>query len=277
MKGPSAGGLVLVSFLALGGCSAAAPWSAESSPDYDAHVLGEFVPPPSGPGVRATPRAHSIGAERPVSPSEDPNIVSERIAIARVHGRVLGEFKNTYYDFPSQADFTGESTQVFDGQCRAIASVPQPFHDALCVQGSGLLESGVTVSFARRDCSCARTCPKTQQKICFEALDRTTYPWGRGATGKAIVPLLTVAVDPEVIPLDTPLYIPAYEGLPRDVRSTSFHDGCFVAQDRGMLVKGQHVDVFTGEPALTRLWNRLMPSNQRVTVVVDSPKCARAN
>jgi hypothetical protein len=71
------------------------------------------------------------------------------------------------------------------------------------------------------------------------------------------------------------LYIPEFEGLPRELNGTSRHDGCFIAQDRGLKVKGKHIDVFTGEPALTRLWNRLVPSNRGVTVVIDSPRCAR--
>jgi 3D (Asp-Asp-Asp) domain-containing protein len=259
------------------GCAGSAPWSAERSPAYDPDHLGDFVPPEAANGQAPQRQSRSIGSDRPEDPSRHPEVVSERIALARTQGSVLGEFRNTYYDFPSEADFSGEQTPVFDAQCRAIASVPTAFHDTLCVQGSGLLDSGSPISFARRDCSCARVCPKTQQRICFEALDRTMFPWGRGSTGKAIMPLLTVAVDSELIPLETPLYIPEYEGLPRDLNARTVHDGCFVAQDRGLLVKGKHVDIFTGEPALTRLWNRLMPSNRGVTVVLDSPKCARAN
>jgi hypothetical protein len=40
-------------------------------------------------------------------------------------------------------------------------------------------------------------------------------------------------------------------------------------------VQGQHVDIFTGEERLTRLWNDLVPSNRGVTVFLDSPYCAR--
>ena len=122
-----------------------------------------------------------------------------------------------------------------------------------------------------------RPCPRTSQKICFDALPASEYPWGRGATGKPITPLLTVAVDVDVIPLGTPIYVPEYDGLPRDPEESTAHDGCFIAQDRGLKVKGQHIDVFTGHRAMTQLWNRLVPSNKGVTVMVDSPRCARAN
>jgi 3D (Asp-Asp-Asp) domain-containing protein len=191
-------------------------------------------------------------------------------------GKVLGTFKNTYYDFPSESDFDGEALNLMNGSCKAIASVPRSFYESVCVQGSGTLKSGGTVSFAKRDCSCAALCPRTGQHICFDLLDEQQFPWGRGATGKGITPLLTVAVDSTIIALGTPLYIPEYDGVPRDAAGGAKHDGCFLAEDRGLAVKGEHVDIFTGHRGTTQLWNRLVPSNRGVTVVVDSPRCKRA-
>jgi len=188
----------------------------------------------------------------------------------------LGTFRNTYYDFPSESDYQGATTTLFDRECKAIGQVPTGFYEAVCVQGSGTLKRGATVSFARRDCACAAVCPRTSQKICFDELDARAFPWGRGATGKAITPLLTVAVDSEVIPLGTALYVPELAGLPRDTTGATLHDGCFVAQDRGLKVTGKHIDVFMGDRSLTNLWNRRVPSNRGVTVVVDAPRCARA-
>ena len=159
--------------------------------------------------------------------------------------------------------------------CRPIGNVARGFYESVCVQGSGTLKSGGTVSFAKRDCACAAECPRTAQRICFDLLEASKFPWGRGATGKPITPLVTVAVDSNVIPLGTPLYIPEYQGVPRDAAGGSAHDGCFIAEDRGLSVKGQHVDVFTGHRATTQLWNRLVPTGQGVTVVLDSPRCRR--
>lgn len=201
---------------------------------------------------------------------------SARPAAAKLEGKVLGTFKNTYYDFPSESDFEGEQVSLMNATCKPIVSVPRAFYESVCVQGSGTLKSGGTVSFAKRDCSCAAVCPRTNQQICFDLLDKQQFPWGRGATGKGITPLLTVAVDSSVIPLGTPLYIPEYDGVARDPSGTTKHDGCFVAEDRGLAVKGEHVDIFTGHREITQLWNRLVPSNRGVTVVVDSPKCKRA-
>lgn len=268
----------------LAGCSTGgAAWMSEpmTARDEDelpvskVRVPKESVPPPSSrfatrviggeeepavvpPGPPGTPGAHATPAKKSFS------------------GRVLGLFRNTYYDFPTEADFTGDEVTLRDAKCGVIARVPRGFNDAVCVQGSGILQTGRTVSFAKRDCDCAETCPKTGQKICFEALDPAKFPWGRGALGTAITPLLTVAIDDTLVPMGTPIYIPEFDGLPTDEHGGGRHDGCFVAQDRGLRVKGEHVDVFTGYGAMTALWNKLVPSNHGVTVVVDEPRCARA-
>lgn len=242
--------------------------------------------PPTPRALPKAPRSHSIGVDDPqVAVREaqtQPHAMGptdERAAAAAAGtsgGRRLGKFRNTYYDFPVERDYDGRGVALFDSSCRRIAEVPEHFHDAVCVQGSGLLDDGRPVSFARRDCRCAKLCPRTGQRICFEALNGHDYPWGRGAMGRAIAPLLTVAVDSKVIPLGTSLYIPEYVGMPRDLDETAAHDGCFIAQDRGLKVRGQHVDVFTGDTSMTELWNRLLPSNHGVTVVLDSPRCVRA-
>jgi 3D (Asp-Asp-Asp) domain-containing protein len=250
-------------------------WMSEPlAADYDpllepsATIPPEAPPPP--PRVAVT--AQRLGAPAapealtPLPPSGKPD----------VGGRSLGTFRNTYYDFPSETDFDGPTVSLMSASCNSIAAVPRGFFEAVCVQGSGNLRRGATISFARRDCNCAEVCPRTNQKICFDELDGRAFPWGRGANGKAITPLLSVAVDSDVIPLGTALYVPEYDGLPRDAAGSMAHDGCFVAQDRGLKVKGNHVDVFTGHKSTTLLWNRLVPSNRGVTVVLDSPKCARA-
>ena len=51
-------------------------------------------------------------------------------------------------------------------------------------------------------------------------------------------------------------------------------DGCFVVEDRGLKVVGEHVDIFTGDASETQRINARVPSNQGVTVVVSSPRCS---
>ncbi len=195
-----------------------------------------------------------------------------RVGVDGRRGRRRRVFRNTYYDFPREGSGDKGAT-LFDASCAPIARVTRRFHDQVCVQGSGRLEVGQTVSFARRDCSCAAECPRTGQKICFERLDPTRFPNGRGATGAPITPLYTVAVDTTVIPLGTSIYVPELAGLPR--ADGTPHDGCFIAEDRGLKVVGRHIDVFTGDPAMTTQWNGLVPTRAGACTCASSdPRCA---
>jgi signal transduction histidine kinase/3D (Asp-Asp-Asp) domain-containing protein len=189
-------------------------------------------------------------------------------------GQQVPTFRNTYYDFPQEPTTleSGETRVIYDASCKPIRTVSQSFHDKVCVQGSGRLATGETVSFAKRDCECASLCPRTDQKICFDKLDQQKFPYGRGSTGAPITPLRSVAVDPEVIPMKSVLYIPDFHGLRGPDGKT--HDGCFVAEDRGLKVKGNHVDIFTGNPATTESWNKAVPSNKGVKVIVGATRCS---
>lgn len=218
-------------------------------------------PEAATPAPAATASGHAI---------EIADIAGTPRAVVRDEASEL--YRNTYYDFPR--DRGGDkSATIYDAKCAPIAKVSQKFHDQVCVQGSGRLASGETVSFAKRGCACAAVCPRTSQKICFERLDPRSFPHGRGAAGRPITPLRTVAVDPAIIPLGTAIFIPELAGLPLPDGGT--HDGCFWAEDKGIKVVGRHVDVFTGDPAVTAQWNDLVPSNKGVHVRIGDTRCAR--
>lgn len=221
------------------------------------------------PGAPPTARRSSVTLEAKGQLPED------------VRGQNLGVFRNTYYDFPNEAEFAsgakgeaGAPITLRNAACGAIAEVPRAFFETLCVQGSGSLAKGGTVSFAKRDCGCADVCPRTGQKICFEALDPKAFPWGRGAAGRAIAPLRTVAADTTVLPMGTPLYIPELDGLPIG-EGGALHDGCVVVEDRGLKVRENHIDIFTGRPQTTEKLEEMVPSNQGVHVVVRTTRCER--
>lgn len=227
---------------------------------------------PGGNGAPGQPAARTIGG-RPSTKEGAGPASADRTGGG---GKVVGTFRNTYYDFPNEADHTGAPVSLMNGSCQPIAKVPRGFYDAVCVQGSGSLARGGTVSFAKRDCACAEVCPRTGQKICFDALDQKTFPWGRGAAGTPITPLRSVAADTQVLPMGTVLYIPELDGVARGTSdgSGAAMDGCFIVEDRGLKVQGEHVDIFTGQPSQTAALNAQVPSNQGVTIIVDAPKCA---
>src|SRR5262249_13185151 len=238
--------------------------------------------PPSKPfvdegwkeGDEASPKPGNITAEAPAeAPGETLEVRDSPDGVPRA---VTAEepadnvFRNTYYDFPREGQGQKDAT-IFDASCAEIAKVTRAFHDQVCVQGSGRLDTGATVSFAKRDCTCAAVCPRTGQKICFERLDPARFPNGRGATGRAITPLHTVAVDTTVIPLGTPIFVQEFRGLPRPDGTP--HDGCFLAEDRGLKVRGRQIDGFPRCPAVTWRWNPRMPSNHGVHVSQNDPRC----
>ena len=256
--------LLIAAALALAACSGAQKW-----PEDDGRArAGQTV----DDGWKTLDGGQGQAADAPavVEMAGTPRALLDVTAGGDAAGDAV--FRNTYYDFPREGAGDKDAT-LYDASCAPIVRVTQKFHDQVCVQGSGRLGMGQTVSFARRDCACAAVCPRTGQKICFERLDPARFPHGRGANGRAITPLYTVAVDVSVIPLGTPLFVPELAGLPR--ADGSPHDGCFLAEDRGLKVVGRHLDIFTGDPTMTVRWNALVPSNKGVHVRVGDPRCAK--
>ncbi|MGE0321923.1 MAG: 3D domain-containing protein [Polyangiaceae bacterium] len=253
----------------------AAPKQAKSAPEAGPKPVQAPLPASSiGPGRGEGQR--SVGPEdlTPKNPGA-ANSGSRRLPTGSAGGRVIGTFKNTYYDFPAESELReGRPVSLFNATCQQVASVPQQFFERLCVQGSGMLSSGDTLSFAKRDCSCAATCSRTGQRLCFDRLDADKFPWGRGSTGRPIVALRSLAVDPGVVPMGSLVYVPEFDGLslPGGVK----HDGCFVAQDRGIWVKGAHIDVFAGTAEMRLHLEKQLPTNRGVHVVLDSPRCESA-
>lgn len=238
--------------LAAGGCHGHAP----------AHEASWQVPAPSLIHDRSRP-------PRVVAKAPEPR---RAMSVAEARAKGARVFRNTYYYFPRESDFTGGPVPIRDSACGTIARVPERFYRALCVQGSGQLSDGRTVSYARNQCDCARACFSTGQQICFSALHPQRFPWGRGAMGIAITPMRTLAVDSGHIPLGEPVYIPEFVGVPMEP-PVGVHDGCFIAQDRGSAVRGEHLDVFTGDARAMARLNQRVPSNQGVTVVVGYAPC----
>ncbi len=72
--------------------------------------------------------------------------------------------------------------------------------------------------------------------------------WGDGVRRYKLIPYRTIAVDPNVTPYGSIVYIPAARGtvitLPDGSQTT--HDGYFFAGDTGGAIKGTHIDVYIG-------------------------------
>jgi len=72
--------------------------------------------------------------------------------------------------------------------------------------------------------------------------------WGYGVRNYSLIPYRTIAVDPDVIPYGSVVYIPEAAG--KEIALTDgtkfIHDGYFFAGDTGGAIKNNHIDVFTG-------------------------------
>lgn len=270
--------LALVGFFSLAACSTSSGqrWVTELPDEGPPSAAGDWKGSGSGPPARAPAGDRVALSDRAIVGDDGDELTPLRdlgdgVPRAILTGAAQEElYRNTYYDFPSETAGAKDAT-IFDAACAPITKVTTAFHDRVCVQGSGRLEDGATVSFAKRDCACAAICPRTGQKLCFERLDPKRFPSGRGATGKPITPLYTVAVDSSVIPLGTRLFVPELVGLPRP--DGTKHDGCFLAEDRGLKIVGRQIDFFTGDPTNTARWNAIVPSNRGVHAVKDDPRC----
>ena len=67
---------------------------------------------------------------------------------------------------------------------------------------------------------------------------------GRDSMGCKVVPMRTLAVDPQVVPRGTVVFIKETVGLP--LPGGGVHDGLWYASDIGGAIKGDRIDLFTG-------------------------------
>lgn len=147
-----------------------------------------------------------------------------------------GSFALTYYWVATEAPGT-PNTKIYDAKCGVLATVTAEFAGDLATAGTGRLRDGRTLT---TDGEC--TCPRSP---CFRFIDER---WGIGAGNRSLVPFRSVAVDRNVIPIGTKLWIKEIAGL--DVDQLFPHDGCVVADDVGGNITGAKLDWFVGDRAL---------------------------
>jgi 3D (Asp-Asp-Asp) domain-containing protein len=86
---------------------------------------------------------------------------------------------------------------------------------------------------------------------------------GCGARDIPLAPFRTIAVDPDLIPLESVIYVPSLRGREFTLDGKSFvHDGYLFAGDRGGAITGRHIDVFVERDMP---WEDLFASTSRRT------------
>ena len=191
-------------------------------------------------------------------------------------GVFLSSMWNTYYYLAVEDDYSGpDDTTLYDANCAPIAQVPADFSDDVCIEGSGRLEDGRVINYART-CTCGRTCP-TGGIICYAVLDPVQYPWGMGSASNPLEPLRSWATDSDFISRGTILYAQEWDGVvvpSVDGLGGFIHDGCFRADDVGGWIQGNHFDFFAGTHAMWLALEGLFPTHSDFQVYTNPGKCA---
>ncbi len=175
---------------------------------------------------------------------------------------------NTYYKLSDESLFSGaQNTPIYGVNGNVIKMVASAFFADMCIEGSGKLTDGRVINVAG-------SCPYQQASFpycsqsCYTVLNSLQYPWGEGNQGAALVPLRSLATDHSVIPFGTNVYIAEFDGLvvPQIGSLGGFtHDGCFVAQDSGGAINGNHIDIFAGTQAMWQALEGLIPTGSTLT------------
>ena len=144
-----------------------------------------------------------------------------------------------------------------------FAHVPERLAWSLRLEGSGLMKDGRIINYTGK-------CP-FGYGTCFEQLDITDYPFGRGAGTRPLVPFKSVAVDPRLVRIGEPLYIPEFDGMV--LPDGSIHDGCVRADDTGGGIKGRKMDFFVVTYGNFRSLLDELLGVTWITPHVEAPRC----
>jgi 3D (Asp-Asp-Asp) domain-containing protein len=168
------------------------------------------------------------------------------------------------YDDPEEIEYRDpDEVELYTPRGLYLGSVPERFAWALRMEGSGLMLDGRVINYAG-PCNFG-------YGTCFEQLDLKRHPFGRGAKRRPLIPFKSVAIDPQVVPLGDPLYIPEFDGM--SLPDGSVHDGCVRADDTGGGIKKQKMDFFVVTYSnfrylLSELWGVSV-----ITPHVLAPRC----
>jgi 3D (Asp-Asp-Asp) domain-containing protein len=181
-------------------------------------------------------------------------------------GRKLGRFSWTYYWTATEsADARTKLNSVIrDKQCRVLSRVSSKFGKSLRLEGSGRLPDGRLVNVAG-PCDCG---------VCFSVVEDQTR-FGVGTKNRALLPFVSVAVDPRRVKIGTRLYIPELDGMKMPGQKPwgdFIHDGCVVADDVGGGVRDSHLDFFAYDRAHYDALNSVKKM-KRVTVHHGGKRC----
>lgn len=141
--------------------------------------------------------------------------------------------------------------------------VPERFAWALRLEGSGLMQDDRVVNTTGK-CDLG-------YGTCFEQLDVGEHPFGRGAGVRPLIPFKSVAVDPRIVAIGEPIYIPEFDGMV--LPDGSIHDGCVRADDTGGGIKKRKMDFFVVTYGNFRFLLDQLLGVSWITPHIEAPRC----
>jgi 3D (Asp-Asp-Asp) domain-containing protein len=168
------------------------------------------------------------------------------------------------FDEPDEIEYADlDAVDIYTRDGLFIGSIPEDFHWHLRMEGSGLMLDGRVINYAGK---CAYG-----TGTCYETLDARTHPFGRGAQRRPLVPFKSVAVDPRLVPIGEPLYIPEFDGM--RLPDGSVHDGCVRADDTGGGIKLRKLDFFVVTYGNFRFLLQELWGVNWITPQLEHPRC----
>ena len=152
-----------------------------------------------------------------------------------------------------------------------LGRMSERFAWALRLEGSGLMADGRVINYAGKCDVGYATASSAGKATCFEQLDVDQYPFGRGAGYRPLIPFKSVAIDPRLVPLGEPLYIPEFDGLV--LPDGSLHDGCVRADDTGGGIKKRKMDFFVVTYGNFRFLLDQLLGVSWITPHIEAPRC----
>ncbi len=144
-----------------------------------------------------------------------------------------------------------------------LGRMTERFAWALRLEGSALMADGRVINYAGK-CNYG-------YGTCFEQLDIKEHPFGRGAGRRPLIPFKSVAIDPRLVKIGEPLYIPEFDGLV--LPDGSIHDGCVRADDTGGGIKKRKMDFFVVTYGNFRFLLSQLLNVTWVTPHIEAPRC----
>jgi len=183
-------------------------------------------------------------------------------------GKKVGRFKITYYWVVFQTHFKGRpSVPLYNMKKKVLAVVTDTFARRVSMEGTGILRDGRVVNLHKE-------CKFAKYGWCFMLVDTGKAPFGYGSSAP-LHPFRTLAVPNNELRRGTVVYLPDFDGMPLPGAEGGFeyHDGCFVVEDTGWSLKGQHIDIFALSEDYYRALHKRVDEAAHVNVFIDYPLC----